>query len=170
MLRAPWAEFNGRNRRPPKDPVNAVLSYSYGLISHQLHSCTEIVGLDPYVGFLHGGDYHRPALALDLMEPFRPVLGDRLALRLVNLGTLRADHFHSPDGIQNGIRIKSEARHAVIECFERWVQECDLDINPGWPSPGRMLLSEVERFAGLAAKEQLGAFIPFYLDSAEAPT
>ncbi len=169
MLRAPWAGFTGRNRRPPKDPVNAVLSYSYGLISHQLHACSEAVGLDPYVGFLHGGDYNRPALALDLMEPFRPVLGDRLALRLINLGTLREDQFHSPDGLHNGIRITSDARHAVIESFERWVQECDPDLNLGWPSPGGMLLAEVERFSQLAAKEQLDKFVPFYLDAAEAP-
>jgi len=167
MLRAPWATFSGRNRRPPKDPVNAVLSYSYGLISHQLHACSEVVGLDPYVGFLHGGDYNRPALALDLMEPFRPVLGDRLALRLINLGTLREEHFHSPDGLHNGIRITRDARHAVIESFERWVQECDPDINPGWPSPGGLLLSEVERFSQLAAKELLCDFIPFYLDQSE---
>lgn len=168
MLRAPWAEFSGRNRRPPKDPVNAVLSYSYGLISHQLHACAETVGLDPYVGFLHGGDYRRPALALDLMEPFRPVLGDRLAMRLINLGTLREEHFHAPDGLQNGIRITRDARHAVIESFERWVRECDPELQASMRSPGGLLLAEVERFAQLAAKEQLSEFVPFYLDPAEA--
>ena len=167
MLRAPWAEFNGRNRRPPRDPVNAVLSYSYGLISHQLHACSESNGLDPYVGYLHGGDYRRPALALDLMEPFRPILGDRLALRTINLGIVREEHFHFPDGPQNGIRMVREARTEIIAGFYRWVGESDPDLAPGWPSPGGLLLAEVEKFAALAARDALDEFQPYLLEPAD---
>ncbi|MFD5026602.1 CRISPR-associated endonuclease Cas1 [Streptomyces sp. NPDC058373] len=72
-----------RNRRPPTDPVNALLSYTYGLLRGLVHGAAEQVGLDPYIGFLHGIRPAKPALALDLMEEFRPALADRFALTLL---------------------------------------------------------------------------------------
>ena len=76
--------FNERNRRPPLDPVNALLSFIYTLLSHDVRSAIETVGLDPAVGFLHRDRPGRAGLALDLMEEFRPVIADRLVLSLIN--------------------------------------------------------------------------------------
>lgn len=76
--------FNGRNRRPPKDAVNAMLSFVYTLIANDMTAALETVGLDPYVGFLHTLRPGRPSLALDMMEELRAYLGDRLVLSLIN--------------------------------------------------------------------------------------
>ena len=76
--------FNGRNRRPPLDEVNALLSFVYTLLAHDVRSALETVGLDPAVGFLHRDRPGRPGLALDIMEEFRPVIADRLVLSLIN--------------------------------------------------------------------------------------
>ncbi|MCX8013781.1 MAG: type I-C CRISPR-associated endonuclease Cas1c [Rectinema sp.] len=76
--------FNERNRRPPLDPVNALLSFVYTLLVHDVRSALETVGLDPAVGFLHRDRPGRPGLALDLMEEFRPIIADRLVLSLIN--------------------------------------------------------------------------------------
>jgi CRISPR-associated protein Cas1 len=161
MLRPGWAVFQTRTRRPPKDPVNAVLSYTYGLLCHHIQSCAEAVGLDPCVGYLHGGEEKRPALALDLMEPFRPFLADRLALRLINLGTIGADDFHYPDGPQNALRIRPEARSNLIEGFYQWIQQCDSELDARHlSSPGGIVLREIEAFAKAATQRQLNRFHP----------
>jgi CRISPR-associated protein Cas1 len=85
--------FQGRNRRPPLDSVNCLLSFLYTVMLHDVRSALEGVGLDPAVGFLHRDRPGRPGLALDLMEEFRPFLADRLALSLINLGQVNAKGF-----------------------------------------------------------------------------
>ncbi len=85
--------FSGRNRRPPLDPVNCLLSFVYTLLAHDARSALEAVGLDPAVGFLHRDRPGRPGLALDLMEEFRPFFADRLVLSLINLGRVRPKGF-----------------------------------------------------------------------------
>ena len=85
--------FAGRNRRPPLDRVNCLLSFLYSLLYHDARSALETVGLDPAVGFLHRDRPGRMSLALDLMEEFRPVLADRLALSLINLGQVKKKGF-----------------------------------------------------------------------------
>ncbi len=85
--------FRGRSRRPPLDPVNALLSFLYTLLAHDCRSAAESVGLDPAVGFLHRDRPGRPSLALDLMEELRPVLADRLALALFNRRQIGAQGF-----------------------------------------------------------------------------
>ncbi len=170
MLRTPWLTFSGRNRRPPRDPGNAVLSYSYAVLSHQILACTEAVGLDPYIGYLHQPDDRRPSLVMDLLEPFRPALGDRLMLRLLNLGTLKQEHFHEPEGPANGVRISPEGRAAVLEVLVDWVNACDDTLGRDMPSPGGLMLREVERFAKHAAAGTLTDFIPYHLDPNEIRT
>src|SRR5680860_928531 len=92
-----------RSRRPPRDPMNAVLSFFYTLLRSECSAALEGVGLDPQVGFLHALRPGRPALALDLMEEFRPVVADRLALTLVNRGQLKRDDFEIMDaGVELG--------------------------------------------------------------------
>jgi CRISPR-associated protein Cas1 len=76
--------FSDRNRRPPLDEVNALLSFIYTILAHDIRSALETVGLDPAVGFLHRDRPGRPGLALDIMEEFRPVIADRLVLSLIN--------------------------------------------------------------------------------------
>jgi CRISPR-associated protein Cas1 len=85
--------FSKRARRPPTDPVNALLSFGYVLLGNQVASAASLVGLDPYVGFLHGSKYGKPALALDLMEEFRPVVVDSVVLTLINTGAIQAGDF-----------------------------------------------------------------------------
>ena len=109
-------EFSGRNRRPPKDPVNAVLSYVYGLLVKDFTRAVTLVGLDPYLGFYHQPRYGRPALALDLMEEFRPLVADSVVLGLVNNGTLRQGDFVWK---QLGVALKPDARKKVLRAYER---------------------------------------------------
>ncbi len=93
-----WA-FTRRTRRPPRDPVNTLLSLGYVFLGHALMSALEVVGLDPYLGFFHAEKYGRPALALDLVEEFRAPVVDSLVLNLINHRILRPDHFEeAPTG------------------------------------------------------------------------
>ncbi len=96
MIEPPDApfDFDKRTRRPPRDPVNALLSFAYSMLIADLTSATSLVGLDPYVGFLHTAVYGRPALALDLAEEFRPVIADSVVLSLVNQGMVSESHFY----------------------------------------------------------------------------
>lgn len=110
--------FSHRNRRPPTDPVNALLSYTYGLLRGLVHGAAEQVGLDPYIGFLHGIRPAKPALALDLMEEFRPALADRFALTLLNRRQLRPTHFRTTPG--GAVHLTDDARKAVITAWQDW--------------------------------------------------
>ena len=85
--------FKGRVRRPPKDPVNALLSLGYMLLMARIWGFVETAGLDPYLGFLHSPDYGKPSLVLDLMEEWRPVIVDSLVVRLLGWGTVRGMDF-----------------------------------------------------------------------------
>lgn len=90
-------QFNGRNRRPPKDNVNAMLSFIYVLLMHEVRSALESVGLDPCVGFLHTDRPGRQSLALDMMEEFRPYIADRMVLSLINRKQINGKGFTSMD-------------------------------------------------------------------------
>ena len=85
--------FNGRTRRPPRDPANALLSYGYTILLNQVISAICTVGLDPYIGYLHRSQYGKPALALDLMEEFRPLLVDSVVINLINTRGLKEKDF-----------------------------------------------------------------------------
>ena len=86
--------FNGRNRRPPKDPVNVLLSLGYTLLANTVHTQVNIVGLDPYLGCLHSPEYGRPSLVLDLMEEFRPLLVDSSVIYVINSGIIKNQDFY----------------------------------------------------------------------------
>lgn len=106
----------GRTRRPPRDPTNSLLSLLYGLLRGECASALEGVGLDPQVGYLHTLRPGRPALALDLMEEFRPVLADRLALTLINRRQLKSDDFEKIPG--GGIRLSENGRRRVLTAYQ----------------------------------------------------
>ena len=108
--------FESRNRRPPTDPVNAVLSFLYAMLARETASALWTAGLDPYLGFLHQPRYGRPALALDLAEEFRPLLADSVALSLFNTGEIQANHFVARGG---AVALKPNGRKAVITAWER---------------------------------------------------
>jgi CRISPR-associated protein Cas1 len=86
-------DWHGRNRRPPRDPVNALLSLGYSMLAKELTGVCHAVGLDPFLGFMHQPRYGRPALALDLMEEFRPLIADSVAISLFNRNELALSDF-----------------------------------------------------------------------------
>lgn len=108
--------FDGRNRRPPTDPVNAVLSFLYALLAKELTVAAQACGFDPMRGFLHSPRYGRPSLALDLAEEFRPLLADSVALALVNTGELKPEHFVRR---AVGVNLTPAGRKAVLSAWER---------------------------------------------------
>jgi CRISPR-associated protein Cas1 len=118
-LRADFS-MDGRSRRPPRDRFNALLSFLYSMWMNDCRSALEAAGLDPQVGFLHVLRPGRAALALDLMEEFRP-LADRLALTLVNRGQLDAASFDVREG--GGVSLRPDARKAVVVAFQERKQE-----------------------------------------------
>jgi CRISP-associated protein Cas1 len=109
--------FSGRNRRPPLDPVNALLSFVYALIRNECVGACESVGLDPQMGFLHALRPGRPALALDLMEEFRSCYADRLVLTLINRGQLTKDDFVTRPG--GAVELTEAARKTVLTTYQK---------------------------------------------------
>jgi len=113
--------FDERNRRPPLDNVNCLLSFIYTLLMHDVRSALESVGLDPAVGFLHRDRPGRPGLALDLMEEFRPFVGDRLALSLINLQQVQDKAFNKMDS--GAVVMSDDARKKVLVAYQERKQE-----------------------------------------------
>ena len=111
----------GRNRRPPTDPMNALLSYLYTLLAHDCRGALEGVGLDPQIGFLHEVRSGRPGLALDLMEEFRAVLADRVALSLVNMRQVGPRDFKTTES--GAVEMKEEARKTILQTWQKKKQE-----------------------------------------------
>jgi CRISPR-associated endonuclease Cas1/CRISPR-associated protein Cas4 len=128
LLKAPAAEdagnapallpfrFERRNRRPPTDPVNALLSFAYAMLTRTFAVTLNAIGFDTYLGFYHRSRYGRPALALDLMEPFRPIVADSTVLQAINNGEVRADDFLHGG---TGTALKPAGRKRFIAAFER---------------------------------------------------
>jgi CRISPR-associated protein Cas1 len=116
FIRAEGFTFTNRSRRPPLDPVNALLSFLYAMLGHDCRAALEAVGLDPQVGFLHADRPGRASLALDLMEEFRPVLADRLALSLINRRQLGVKDFIVEDG--GAVRLTDAARKTVLVAYQ----------------------------------------------------
>ncbi|SUB78267.1 type I-C CRISPR-associated endonuclease Cas1c [Porphyromonas macacae] len=109
--------FNGRYKRPPKDMVNALLSFFYTLLAHDVRAALESVGLDPFVGFLHVDRPGRPSLALDLMEELRAYLVDRFVLSVINKRQISPQDF-LPQG-ENSIILKEETRKTLITLWQK---------------------------------------------------
>jgi CRISPR-associated protein Cas1 len=112
--------FTKRTRRPPTDPVNALLSFGYTLLANELHQLLDAVGFDPYLGFLHKVDYGRPSLALDLAEEFRHPLIDRFTLFLVNRRILSGGDFYR-DGGSSGVYLTPDGMKTYLTQYERWM-------------------------------------------------
>ncbi len=116
-------DWRGRNRRPPRDPVNALLSLGYSMLAKELTGVCHAVGLDPFLGFLHQPRYGRPALALDLMEEFRPLIADSVAISLVNRGELGPEDFIRST---SGTFLNDAGRKRF---WEAWFRRLDTEVS-----------------------------------------
>jgi CRISPR-associated protein Cas1 len=111
---ADW-DFNSRNRRPPKDPVNAMLSFAYAMLAKECTVALLAEGLDPYWGLYHQPRHGRPAMALDLMEPFRPVVSDSAVITAINTGMVRGGHFARA---ASGCAMNDAGRKGLLRAYE----------------------------------------------------
>jgi CRISPR-associated protein Cas1 len=109
-------DFEGRNRRPPRDPVNAMLSFAYAMLAKDCTVALLAVGMDPHLGFFHQPRFGRPALALDLMEEYRPLVADSVVLTLVNNAMVAPRQFIK---VGKSVAMRPEARRALIQAYER---------------------------------------------------
>ncbi|HWQ12858.1 MAG TPA: CRISPR-associated endonuclease Cas1 [Roseiflexaceae bacterium] len=117
LISAEW-RFERRNRRPPADPVNVLLSLGYTLLTHKMLGAVQSAGFDPYMGFLHQHDYGRPSLALDLIEEFRPLLVDSLVLRCCGDGRLTVGDFAPGDDPARPVVLSDDGKRRFIAAFE----------------------------------------------------
>lgn len=118
LIRNDRFSFPKRTRRPPTDPVNALLSFGYALLAHDLRSAVNIVGFDPYLGYLHCQRYGRPSLALDLMEEFRPLVVDAMVLATLNRRILCPEDFEQ-EPVSGAIALSTEARGTFLRLYEQ---------------------------------------------------
>lgn len=115
-------DFKGRNRRPPRDEVNALLSMAYSMLAKELTGVAYAVGLDPYLGFFHSPRYGRPALALDMMEEFRPLIADSVVLTMVNRREVGPEDFVATT---KGTLLKDSGRR---QFWRAWARRMDTEI------------------------------------------
>lgn len=151
----PPIAFGNRNRRPPRDETNALLSFTYGLLLTELVGAAEAVGLDPQIGFLHRPRSGRPSLALDLLEELRPSVADRFAVSALRRRQIRNEHFTRVGG---ACYLTEAGREALLELWEDFRGE-EVDHKVLGRSVGRWTLSTVQ--ATLMARHLRGD-IPIY--------
>jgi len=131
--------FERRTRRPPRDPINAMLGFSYALLHGEAISAVTACGLDPYIGFYHSISYGRCSLALDLMEEMRPLLADRLTLYLANTQTLNPQQFKAH---QDGVRLDDDGRKRFLRAYEELIDSEFTDRFTGGQTSLRLALYE----------------------------
>jgi CRISPR-associated protein Cas1 len=115
MLGEQWT-FTGRNRRPPTDPVNSLLSFAYSLLQGQVTAAVHIAGLDPYIGYCHEVHHGQPAMVLDLMEEFRPLIADNIVLTVLNRREIQPQDFSESLGAYH---LQENARKTFLQTFDR---------------------------------------------------
>ena len=155
----PDMPFVFRSRRPPRNPVNALLSWTYAILSSEIDTALRCAGLDPALGFLHEISLGRPSLVLDMLEPFRSPLCDALVLKLVNHRMLTPEHFeHHDDG---GVYLKNDAKHIFFKEYELAMNRSFQQPKQCTPTTFRQCLHEQ---AGRLCKaiEQHRGFTPFF--------
>jgi CRISPR-associated protein Cas1 len=150
--------FESRNRRPPRDPVNALLSYGYTLLLHQCAAALQLVGLDPYVGYLHSSQYSKPALALDLMEEFRGPVVDSTILTLVNNRMLQADDFMEELG---NVRLKDGPRRTFLGKFEERLNDEIEHPTFGYKATYRRCIELQARLLAKTLHNEISVYPPF---------
>lgn len=157
LLNHDWG-FLRRQRRPPRDPVNALLSFGYVLLANQVASAVSIVGLDPYVGFLHSSQFGKPAMALDVMEVFRPLVVDSVVLTMLNNGMLTRRDFREELGAW---QLTENGRRTFLAKFE---ERLDTEIRHpvfGYKATYRRCLELEVRLVAKWLAGELAAYRPF---------
>ncbi|MGI9057648.1 MAG: type I-D CRISPR-associated endonuclease Cas1d [Ktedonobacteraceae bacterium] len=152
--------FAGRIRRPPTDAVNALLSFGYALLTTQVASAVQVVGFDQYIGYLHSSVYGRPALALDLMEEFRPIIVDSVVLTLLNNRMLKPNDFHIE---LNAYRLKKEPRKLFLEQFEERLNEEITHPIFGKKVKYRRCIELQARFMAKYLTEEIDEYLPLIM-------
>lgn len=152
--------MDGRSRRPPRDRMNALLSFLYAMLMNDCRSAVESVGLDPQLGFLHAVRPGRAALALDLMEEFRHQ-ADRLALTLVNRGQIKGEDFTLHEG--GGVSLGEKARKAVVVAWQERKQEELSHPLMETPIPLGLLPQLQARFMARTLRGDMESYLPFLL-------
>jgi CRISPR-associated protein Cas1 len=151
-------DFTSRNRRPPRDPVNALLSFMYSMLTKDMVVTLIGTGLDPYLGFYHQPRYGRPALALDLIEEFRPLVADSVVIGLINNGEIRASDFISRAG---SVALKPDGRKRVLEAYER---RLDTEVTHplfGYSINYRRIFEVQARLLGRYLMGEIAGYAPF---------
>lgn len=151
-------DFDGRNRRPPRDPVNALLSFVYSLLVKEMVVAAIGVGLDPYLGFYHRPRYGRPALALDLMEEFRPLIADSVVISLINTGEIRPSDFLRRGG---AVALTENGRKRVLDAFERRVDQIITHPIFGYTISYRRVFEVQTRLLARFLNGEIPSYIPF---------
>ena len=136
--------FKERERRPPKDPINSMLSLGYSLITNEMWGIIDGMGYDPFIGFLHGINYGRPSLALDLIEQFRVSIVDRVVLEIINHRIIGIDEFEYDE--VNGCRMKKEGIKKFFEHFDRRLNTKIVIANEQEASYRKLFFLQAERF------------------------
>ncbi len=152
-------KMNGRSRRPPVDPLNAILSFLYALLMNDCVAAAEGVGLDPQVGFLHAIRPGRAAFALDLMEEFRCILADRLALTLINRRQITAPDFLERPG--GAVHLHDDSRKAVIVAYQKRKQEEITHPMLDQKMPFGVVPHVQARLLARVLRKDMEAYIPF---------
>lgn len=151
-------DANGRARRPPPDPVNALLSFTYALLVKDLTTTIHSVGLDPYMGFLHKPRFGRPALSLDVAEEFRPLIAESVVLQVLNNGEVREGSLVTRAG---GCQLQPEGRKAVLRAYERRLDHEITHPHFGYRVTYRRALEVQVRMLAAHLLGELSAYTPF---------
>ena len=151
-------DFEGRNRRPPRDPINCLLSFAYGLLTKDLTATAWAVGFDPYLGVYHRPRFGRPALALDLAEEFRPLIAESVAVNAVNNGEIRRSAFTIRAG---GVAMTRQGRQAFIRSYERRMDQEVTHPTYGYRITYRRVLEVQSRMLGAYLLGEIPEYVPF---------
>ncbi|MBX3226494.1 MAG: CRISPR-associated endonuclease Cas1 [Labilithrix sp.] len=151
-------DLDGRNRRPPRDPVNALLSLSYALLTKELAHVCASAGLDPLLGFYHQPRFGRPALALDLMEEFRPILSDSIVISAINTGVITESDFISHT---TGVALRPHGRRRFLGAYERRMDQLVTHPVFGYRVSYRRVLEVQARLLGRFLLGEISAYPQF---------
>jgi CRISPR-associated protein Cas1 len=158
MFRDSAVDFSGRNRRPPRDPVNATLSFLYALLVRDCVAALLAVGLEPGLGIYHRVRLGRPSLALDLAEEFRPLVADSTALSMFNTTELDPKHFVRR-GI--GVALNDEGRRLVIAAYERRLATTVVHEEFGYSVSYRRIVAIQARLLARRIQGDIPAYVAF---------
>ncbi len=151
-------DVKGRNRRPPRDPVNCLLSYAYSLLTKDLTATVLGIGFDPYLGVYHRPRFGRPALALDLAEEFRPLIADSVVVNVINNGEIRSTGFIVR---AQGVALNQQARRSFLAAYERRLDQEITHPTYKYRITYRRVLEVQARMLGAFLLGEIPDYVPF---------